>query len=129
MPSHDWLRQQLDLANRGYCGVAGIVRLRDTERPDIIRSHLDDYVLHPDGTHPHVHGANFGLRADAYLDVGGWNDLALAEDHCLWKRLAAKQWKTVASIASVVTTSARLQGRAQGGFADSLRQKVGSICA
>jgi len=124
VPTRDWLRQQLDLANRGYSAVAGIVRLNDSEHPEVIRSHLDNYVLHSDGTHPHVHGANLGLRADAYLDVGGWSDLALAEDHCLWNRLSAREWKTVASIASTVTTSARLRGRAPGGFADRLRSRV-----
>jgi hypothetical protein len=41
-------------------------------------------VTYEDGTHPHVHGANLGIRADAYSDAGGWNDLTVAEDHCLW---------------------------------------------
>ena len=41
------------------------------------------YQINTDGTHPHVHGANLGMRADAYLAAGGWNPLPTAEDHDL----------------------------------------------
>jgi cellulose synthase/poly-beta-1,6-N-acetylglucosamine synthase-like glycosyltransferase len=125
-PGADWITHQLSFADREYCGVAGIVRVEsiDFDRPGIIHTLLDDYILHPDGTHPHVHGANLGIRADAYLDAGGWSSLALAEDHCLWSRVRARGWRVVSSIASVVTTSGRLDGRASGGFAGTLRRKV-----
>ncbi len=91
-----WFEQQLGLANRGYCGVAGIVRIRNTGRLDreTMQALLSDYTIHPDGTHPHVHGANLGVRADAYVDAGCWNQLALAEDHCLWSRVNARGWPT-----------------------------------
>jgi cellulose synthase/poly-beta-1,6-N-acetylglucosamine synthase-like glycosyltransferase len=125
----DWIARQLALADQDYCGVAGIVRVDSSHRPEILRAFLDDYVLHADGTHPHVHGANLGIRADAYLDAGGWSDLALAEDHCLWTRVRARGWRVVSSIASVVTTSARLHGRARGGFADYLRHKCERLYA
>lgn len=130
-PAADWIRHQLDLADRGYCAVAGIVRVESIGmlRPEAVRTVFDDYILHPDGTHPHVHGANLGVRADAYLDAGGWSDLRLAEDHCLWSRVNSKQWRVASSIASVVTTSGRLAGRAAGGFADTLRIKVERLYA
>src|SRR6202044_2211015 len=100
----------------------GIVRVEslDGAAPALLRQVLEDYVVHPDGTHPHVHGANLGFRADAYLSAGGWSDLALAEDHCLWNRLRLRQWPIISTATSIVTTSGRLQGRAAGGFADSL---------
>jgi hypothetical protein len=69
-----------------------------------------------------VHGANLGVRADAYADAGGWSDLTVAEDHCLWSRVRARGWRTIASVGSVVLTSGRLHGRARGGFADTLRR-------
>ena len=47
----------------------------------------ETYEIRPDGSHPHVHGANLGVRADAYLRAGGWADLRTAEDHDLWRRL------------------------------------------
>jgi cellulose synthase/poly-beta-1,6-N-acetylglucosamine synthase-like glycosyltransferase len=130
-PHADWITQQLALANQEYCGVAGIVHVAfiDGQRPELIDLWRADYPLHVDGTHPHVHGANLGIRADAYLDAGGWSNLALAEDHCLWARVRACGWLVVSSIASVVTTSGRLNGRATGGFADTLRQKMGLACA
>lgn len=84
---------------------------------------VDSYAA--DIAHPHVHGANLGFRADAYLDAGGWSDLALAEDHCLWSRVRSQGWRVASSIACVVTTSGRLKGRAEGGFADSLRKMAG----
>ncbi len=125
-PHADWIAQQLILADREYCGVAGIVRVAAVGglRPEAVDVWREDYTLHADGTHPHVHGANLGIRADAYLDAGGWSNLALAEDHCLWRRVRVCGWRVVASMASVVTTSGRLNGRASGGFADTLRKKA-----
>lgn len=122
----DWITRQLALADQDYCGVAGIVRIAagDSSHPELVSALLDDYVVHSDGTHPHVHGANLGIRADAYLDAGGWSNLALAEDHCLWSRVRARGWRVISSIASVVDTSGRLYGRATGGFADTLRRKI-----
>jgi glycosyltransferase involved in cell wall biosynthesis len=128
-PSPDWIARQLALAEQGYCGVAGIVRLDDKCCPALVRALMADYVVNSDGTHPHVHGANLGIRADAYVDAGGWSDLTVAEDHCLWRRARARGWKLISSIASVVTTSARLEGRAKGGFADTLRRKQGAMRA
>jgi cellulose synthase/poly-beta-1,6-N-acetylglucosamine synthase-like glycosyltransferase len=131
-PHADWITQQLALANQGYCGVAGIVHLAaiDGQGPEVAERWRQDYLPPAAaGTHPHVHGANLGIRADAYLDAGGWSNLTVAEDHCLWGRVRTCGWRIVSSIASVVTTSGRLTGRASGGFADSLREKVGLLCA
>jgi glycosyltransferase involved in cell wall biosynthesis len=121
-----WFERQLSLANRGYCGVAGIVRIGSAGRLDreTLQTLLSDYTIHPDGTHPHVHGANLGVRADAYVDAGCWNRLALAEDHCLWSRVNARGWPTAACAKTVVRTSGRLRGRATGGFADLLRRRL-----
>jgi cellulose synthase/poly-beta-1,6-N-acetylglucosamine synthase-like glycosyltransferase len=82
------------------------------------------YHTQSDGTHTHVHGANIAVRADAYLDVGGWRDLALSEDHCLWRRLRSRGWRVSSPVRSVVLTSARLVGRARGGFADTLEAQI-----
>jgi glycosyltransferase involved in cell wall biosynthesis len=124
--SCDWISQQLRLARQSFCGVAGIVRVNSIEGhdPAVVHELLADYTTHKDGTHPHVHGANLGVRADAYIDVGGWSDLAVAEDHCLWMRVRDRGWPTIAAVSSVVFTSGRLYGRAVGGFADNLRRRV-----
>jgi cellulose synthase/poly-beta-1,6-N-acetylglucosamine synthase-like glycosyltransferase len=124
----DWLSHHLQLAARGFCGIAGIVRVAAIEGHDAaaVGEFHAGYATYEDGTHPHVHGANLGVRADAYIDAGGWSDLTVAEDHCLWSRVRARGWRTIASVGSVVLTSGRLHGRARGGFADTLRRTLES---
>ena len=122
----DWLKRHLDHADNDASAVAGIVQLDATEglRTDIVRVYRDSYDLRSDGTHGHVHGANLGVRGDAYLDVGGWSHVTVAEDHCLWDRLKLRGWRLRSCVDSVVVTSARLHGRAVGGFADTLRRRL-----
>lgn len=127
--SEDWIQHQLRYADQGCAGVAGIVSVDAVATCNAyqLRELFAGYEIYADGSHPHVHGANMGVRADAYVDAGGWSDKALAEDHCLWDRLKRCHWPVIASAASVVTTSGRLIGRARGGFADSLRLTVASL--
>jgi len=96
--------------------------------PHVATAYAQRYVVHPDGTHPHVHGANLGVRADAYLAVGGWADLATAEDHDLWRRLGAAGAALVTTIEAPVTTSGRGDGRAPSGFA-ALLTSLGQLAA
>jgi hypothetical protein len=70
----DWLTRQLAIARQGIDAVAGIVDVdsfleHDSGVPERFRR---SYQIYEDGTHPHVHGANMGIRADAYLRAGGW---------------------------------------------------------
>jgi cellulose synthase/poly-beta-1,6-N-acetylglucosamine synthase-like glycosyltransferase len=119
----DWIAVQLGFADEGVTAVAGIVHLgAGTSAAHEIYSAT--YLTSAEGTHTHVHGANLSVRADAYEDVGGWSNLALAEDHCLWGRLRGRGWRVSSPVSSVVTTSARLTGRATGGFADTLKALV-----
>ena len=120
----DWITEQLRLADTGIAGVAGIVQLEDGGSPEAHEVYRTTYLTRPDGTHGHVHGANLALRADAYVDAGGWADRALAEDHCLWGRLKRRGWRLSSPVSSVVVTSARLIGRAAGGFADTLKANI-----
>jgi cellulose synthase/poly-beta-1,6-N-acetylglucosamine synthase-like glycosyltransferase len=119
----DWIDTHLHHAEASAEAVAGIVQLDpDGLRDDVRELFNRTYRLASDGTHAHVHGANLGVRADAYLDVGGWTDMSVSEDHCLWGRLMRRGWRLLSPVASVVHTSPRLEGRACGGFADTLRQ-------
>lgn len=123
----NWLSTHLALADANASAVAGIVELDPDElRPEVARLYQETYKLSADGTHDHVHGANMGVRADAYLDVGGWSDLQCSEDHCLWGRLTHRGWRVQSPTASVVLTSGRLRGRAQGGFAATLLSELRS---
>lgn len=120
----DWIDVHLRLADQGVTGVAGIVRLAPGDAPEALEAFRSNYPIAADGTHAHVHGANIALRGDAYLDVGGWTDRALAEDHCLWGRLRRRGWRVSSPASSVVVTSGRLRGRASGGFADTLQARI-----
>ena len=76
---------------------------------------------YPGEGHVHVHGANLGLSAAAYLDAGGVPPVALAEDHALVDALRTRARRLVATGAIPVVTSARRESRTVGGFADHLR--------
>ena len=127
----DWIARQLPLADKGWAAIAGIVRIDSIEGQsgDIVEWAFSDYTVEIDGSHPHVHGANLGVRADAYVSVGAWRNIAVAEDHCLWARLKAAKWPALSTADLVVTTSGRLTGRAIGGFADTLRAKLAAQSA
>jgi cellulose synthase/poly-beta-1,6-N-acetylglucosamine synthase-like glycosyltransferase len=127
--SDDWIAVQLGFAEEGVTAVAGIVHLETGGSSAAHEVYRHTYLTSPEGTHTHVHGANLSLRADAYEDVGGWSNLALAEDHCLWARLRGRGWRVSSPVSSVVTTSSRLEGRAKGGFADTLRACVEALYA
>lgn len=121
----DWLRQQLDHWSLGDHAVAGIVELLDGSigGDRVAAAFRANYALGVD-SHRHVHGANLGVRADAYMSVGGFPEIQLAEDHALWRALMAAGYRCRSSVALRVATSAREQGRAPGGFADTLAQHV-----
>jgi len=73
--------------------------------------------------HPHVHGANLGIRGDAYLALGGWPALPTGEDAELARRAQAAGHVRIARTAAIpVLTSTRRAGRAPQGFSGYLRE-------
>jgi glycosyltransferase involved in cell wall biosynthesis len=118
----NWLTDQLALARLGVQAIAGIVDVVDfSEHNTVVAGRFrQSYVLHADGTHPHVHAANFGVRADRYLHAGGWGPLATAEDHDLWNRLSEAGCRKQSVARLKVITSGRRVGRAPHGFAQTL---------
>jgi glycosyltransferase involved in cell wall biosynthesis len=117
-----WLLDHLREAEDDIEAIAGIVDVDSYEEhePEVRQRFRSSYLIRPDGTHPHVHGANLGVRADAYMRAGGWNPLATAEDHDLWNRLQSVGSKRAAVARICVTTSGRRIGRAPLGFAGAL---------
>lgn len=70
--------------------------------------------------HRHIHGANLGLSALAYLAVGGFAPLAAHEDVQLVADLRDAKFQLIASAELPVLTAGRLRGRLREGFADYL---------
>jgi glycosyltransferase involved in cell wall biosynthesis len=126
-----WLIDQLRLADEGIEGIAGTISVDSFEEhgPEVADRFRTTYIIEPDGSHRHVHGANLGVRADAYLRAGGWADLRTAEDHDLWNRLLRSRCATVSTSRIEVATSGRKTGRAPHGFADALSAHNNSVAA
>lgn len=117
-----WLRLQTTMA-WSVDAIGGIVRLDpDTTEPHLLDAFDASYQLDGDH-HSHVHGANIGVSATAYLSVGGWCETTVVgEDHLLWNGLVAEGHRVTQATALSVFTSARVNSRVVGGFATNLEQ-------
>ncbi|HVC23569.1 MAG TPA: glycosyltransferase [Candidatus Dormibacteraeota bacterium] len=114
----DWLTVQLEYAARGFEAVLGTVQVVDwSERSPAVAQEFSTRYQSQD-EHHHVHGANMGMTAAAYLGAGGVPPIALAEDHGLAQSLSGKRLCRTGRIP--VTTSSRVVSRAMGGFAGYL---------
>ena len=113
-----WLEHQLALADGGADLVLGTVDVLDWSHqpPHVERRWRASYD--PRDGHRHVHGANAGARADAYLAVGGFAAVDREEDVAL--AAAMRHRRVVRTGGQPVVTSARHQGRAPAGFAGHL---------
>jgi cellulose synthase/poly-beta-1,6-N-acetylglucosamine synthase-like glycosyltransferase len=120
-----WLAHHLSYADRGAQAVAGLATIADWRGHDeTTRRRYDDLVakLRHGRWHEHVYGANLGVRADAYLAVGGFAAVSTGEDQDLWNRLENAGMSLARPTDRPVVTSGRTQGRAVGGVADLLRE-------
>ncbi|NEB81964.1 glycosyltransferase [Streptomyces sp. SID14478] len=120
-----WLTVQMRWAQDGYDMVLGTIRLA-APTPRLLALHDAAYFRTrplgavPHWDHPHVHGANLGLSASAYVEVGGFASLPTGEDHELVSRLVGRGRRIARSDRHPVRTAARLRGRAPGGLAELL---------
>ncbi|WIE63931.1 glycosyltransferase [Curtobacterium sp. MCLR17_036] len=119
-----WLVQQADALRSGAHVLVGAV----VPDPD----DLDPVVLarwtraHPPGAAlGHVHGANLGVLAAAYLALGGFDPVPEHEDVRLVERARATGFRVDATVDLPVVTSGRFAGRTPGGYAEHLRQQYG----
>ncbi|MFH5880554.1 glycosyltransferase [Arthrobacter sp. NA-172] len=119
VPPH-WLCGQVELAESGADAVLGTV---EPDPSELDRSLLNAWARRHRFAedHPHVFGANFGVRASHYLRVGGFEPVRIHEDRILAERLRRAGSAVVATDTLRVITSSRLQGRAPHGFASYLR--------
>lgn len=118
-----WALDHLRFAAQGIVAVAGMADLDTVDHlsPHARHDYLNLMAERVNGArHVNVYGANLGVRADAYLEVGGFPLDGVGEDHLLWNSLRTAGLPTEQPSALRVTTSARLHGRATGGLADLL---------
>lgn len=116
----EWLVQQMGHAGADTDLLLGVVRPdADELQPSSMNRWLSQYHLR-DG-HPHVHGANMGVRSDMYQRAGGFPPLAEHEDVALAQRIRLLGGRVVSTAGHPVLTSARLGGRTPGGMAGYLK--------
>lgn len=122
--SVNWLAEQLDLQADVVCGTVGVDDWTPHgENAALIHLHFSETYFDVDG-HRHIHGANLGVSAEAYRRAGGFPKLACSEDVAFVEALQASGASIAWSARPRVTTSARRQARAVGGFADALIDAV-----
>jgi len=116
-----WLREHVRYGGQGWDAVVGTVRVADwSGYPPAVRSLFHMRYGARTGLDPHVHGANLGFRASAYLQAGGFPDVPTAEDRKLVAALTANGSRVRYTRALSVVTSARREARAPHGFSDYL---------
>ena len=117
-----WLRRQLGYADQGWDVVLGTVTVTDwAGHPPHTPAVFEAMYRFGDGPHPHVHGANLGIRASAYVAAGGFRPLRTAEDHALLAAATEAGCQVLQAGDITVETSARRQARAPRGFSHALR--------
>ena len=128
VPAH-WIARQLEYAAGGFDVVLGTVGVtRWDEHPPHVPATFRAQYAFGDGPHSHVHGANFGIRASAYLAAGGFPPLTTGEDHALRGAALGTGSRIVHAADIEVITSARRHARAEKGFSsllNSLAQATG----
>lgn len=115
-----WLVDQLALGADAVCGSIGV---QDWTPHGVhalsLEAHFRNTYSDCEG-HSHIHGANLGVAADAYLRAGGFAPLACSEDVALVEALQRTGARIAWSALPRVVTSARADARARGGFGDTL---------
>jgi hypothetical protein len=112
-----WLGQHLRHAAAGWDAVVGTVAVTDwSEHPPGLPPLFHQQYRTSWGTHPHVHGANLGFSASAYLAAGGFQLRRTAEDCALVEALSVTGHRILRTTEISVQTSARHHARAPRGF-------------
>ncbi|SNY66665.1 glycosyltransferase [Paractinoplanes atraurantiacus] len=114
-----WLQWQLAHARAGADLLMGTVAVDDWLRwPEALRAVYE--ARYRRAGQPHVHGANLGFSATAYVSVGGFPPLPYDEDRALIGRFRAAGAHVVADGGCPVSTSSRPVARAPHGFSAHL---------
>jgi hypothetical protein len=140
----DWIACHRAAFDQGADAVAGLVidnpgesrrlpaRLRHRGRLEAryawllteLESLLDPDPHDPWPRHAMTAGASLGVRLSWYMRVGGVPLQSSGEDRALVQRLQAAGARVRHCVRTRVVTSCRLDGRAPGGMADTMRQRI-----
>lgn len=113
----NWLRAHQRAFKGGYDAYCGRVEF------EVSSPILQDFAhLYTIQTHKRIHGANLGIKAEAYWTVGGMPKLACHEDKVLVETLESHGYLVQWEEKPTVRTSVRLEGRAPEGFAATLKR-------
>jgi glycosyltransferase involved in cell wall biosynthesis len=113
-----WIIEQLEHADAGADLYLGDVRPDFADLSPEQRSAW--LTTHPPGQpRGHVHGASLGIRASAYLEIGGFEAIELGEDVELVET-ARRAGFAVALSSTEILTSGRRVARAAGGYSHYL---------
>lgn len=124
----DWLAVHRTAAGSGVDAFVGTVAIDDWTglAPAAVAAFGAAYDAWRDGgadaVHPHVHGANLGVRGSAYTRVGGFPPLSVSEDHGLVDALVLGGAGVLRSPLSPVLTSSRRVARSRGGLGTDLQR-------
>jgi glycosyltransferase involved in cell wall biosynthesis len=129
----DWLVLHLTAAGTRVHGLLGTVAVPDwTGLPagaaaEFGRSYDAWRSGGADAVHPHVHGANLGVRGSAYRAVGGFPPWPADEDRGLVAALEGAGAQLLRTAAGPVLTSARRVARARAGFGRDMARLVSRV--
>lgn len=124
-----WLVEQLRLNVDVVCGTVGVDDWSPhRDNAEALCQHFQRSYTDADGHH-HIHGANMGVSAAAYRLAGGFKPLECSEDVALVEALERIGARFAWSAAPRVTTSARCDAKARGGFGDTLLRYAASARA
>lgn len=116
VPPH-WLTGHVDLSQTHDAVIGTVEPLGLTDTEVLTEWRARHHLIEG---HPHVHGANLGLRGSAYLAVGGFRPMPTDEDVDLVRRIRSHTTRWVATDTVRVASSARRTSRCHGGFSDYL---------
>ena len=115
-----WLAAQLALDADVVCGSVAVHDWTPhAAGAALLRERFGMHYQDRDG-HRHIHGANLGVSAAAYQAAGGFASVACHEDVLLVRTLEKMGARFAWSALPRVSTSARVDARARGGFGDTL---------
>lgn len=116
-----WLAAQIALGADVVCGSVCVEDwTAHGDQSSVLCERFRSDYQDRDG-HRHIHGANLGVSAEAYLAAGGFACVDCHEDVLLVRALEGIGARFAWSAQPRVVTSARIDARARGGFGDTLR--------